>query len=317
MPIASNLSSGRITARYILGVVDGPDPDDEPDLIPASGTVKFVPKTPYLVNVTADPAPMIALPAEVVGILDGEGYLCTPDPADPSKPGSTRGVRLFATDDPDGGVTGWTWEATPRLITPAGITLAGAIPTTAFTLPSGATLDLATLTKVPSSPGVGTDQAITLIVDLERRLEAGEFGGGGGEPVPGKSAYELAVDNGFTGTLAEWLESLKGPAGSDSTKPGPAGKSAYQLAVDAGFSGTQAEWLESLKGADGKASTEAGPAGKSAYQIAVEAGFAGTQAQWLESLRGPAGPVAGAKVTASTTAPTNPAVGDVWLDISA
>ena len=26
----------------------------------------------------------------------------------------------------------------------------------------------------------------------------------------GTSAYEVAVDNGFTGTEAEWLESLKG-----------------------------------------------------------------------------------------------------------
>lgn len=31
----------------------------------------------------------------------------------------------------------------------------------------------------------------------------------------GKSAYELAVDNGFTGTLEEWLESLRGADGSN------------------------------------------------------------------------------------------------------
>jgi hypothetical protein len=31
----------------------------------------------------------------------------------------------------------------------------------------------------------------------------------------GKSAYELAVDNGYTGTLAEWLNSLKGSDGKD------------------------------------------------------------------------------------------------------
>ena len=30
------------------------------------------------------------------------------------------------------------------------------------------------------------------------------------EGIPGKSAYEIAVDNGFEGTEAEWLESLKG-----------------------------------------------------------------------------------------------------------
>ena len=278
MPIASNLSSGRITARYILGVVDGPDPDDEPDLIPAAGTVKFVPKVPYLVNVTADPAPMIALPAEVVGVLDSEGYLCTPSPTDPTKPG-TRGVRLFATDDPDGSVTGWTWEATPRLITPAGITLAGAIPTDAFALPSGATLDLATLTKVPSSSGVGTDQAITLIVDLERRLESGEFGGGAGEPVPGP-----------VGPVGP--EGPEGPAGP----VGPIGPKG-----DTGATGPKGDAGDpGAAGASGSAGVKGDKGDK---------GDTGAQ--------GPVGPVAGAKVTASTTAPANPAVGDVWLDTSA
>lgn len=29
----------------------------------------------------------------------------------------------------------------------------------------------------------------------------------------GKSAYELAVENGFVGTIEEWLESLEGPTG--------------------------------------------------------------------------------------------------------
>ncbi|ANK60020.1 glycoside hydrolase family 66 protein [Loigolactobacillus backii] len=37
-----------------------------------------------------------------------------------------------------------------------------------------------------------------------------------GQPgADGKSAYELAVANGFSGTEAEWLASLKGPAGKD------------------------------------------------------------------------------------------------------
>ena len=31
---------------------------------------------------------------------------------------------------------------------------------------------------------------------------------------PGKTAYEIAVENGFTGTEAEWLASLKGPTGN-------------------------------------------------------------------------------------------------------
>ncbi len=54
--------------------------------------------------------------------------------------------------------------------------------------------------------------------------------------VEGKSAYEIAVENGFTGTEQEWLASLV-----------TEGKSAYEIAVENGFTGTEQEWLDSLK----------------------------------------------------------------------
>lgn len=38
------------------------------------------------------------------------------------------------------------------------------------------------------------------------------LGGSGGTGTPGKSAYEIAVENGFEGTEQEWLESLAGEA---------------------------------------------------------------------------------------------------------
>lgn len=85
----------------------------------------------------------------------------------------------------------------------------------------------------------------------------------------GKSAYEIAVEHGFVGTEAEWLESLKGIDGKNGAdglpgkdgkngtdglpgRDGIDGKSAYIIAVEHGFSGTENEWLQSLKGADGK-----------------------------------------------------------------
>jgi hypothetical protein len=69
----------------------------------------------------------------------------------------------------------------------------------------------------------------------------------------GKSAYQLAVDNGYQGTESEWLLSLKGSDGSDGDKgnPGNDGKSAYDLAVTEGFKGAVDEWLASLNGKDG------------------------------------------------------------------
>lgn len=61
---------------------------------------------------------------------------------------------------------------------------------------------------------------------------------------PGKSAYELAVENGFEGSVTEWLESLKGESANR-------GYSAYEIAVQHGFVGTEIEWLQSLNGKDG------------------------------------------------------------------
>lgn len=63
----------------------------------------------------------------------------------------------------------------------------------------------------------------------------------------GKSAYEIAVANGYTGNEAQWLASLKGRDG----EPGRNGASAYDIAGgDLNFSSVS-EWLKSLKGEKG------------------------------------------------------------------
>ena len=94
----------------------------------------------------------------------------------------------------------------------------------------------------------------------------------------GKSAYQLALDNGYTGSLSEWLESLIGDNGQN-------GKSAYELAVEKGYKGSKEEWLDSLIGKPGIN----GQNGKSAYELAVENGFKGTLTDWLLSLTGQIG----------------------------
>ena len=48
--------------------------------------------------------------------------------------------------------------------------------------------------------------------NLQKAIDDGLIGGGG-SGTAGKSAYEIAVDNGFVGTETEWLESLKGAKG--------------------------------------------------------------------------------------------------------
>lgn len=54
----------------------------------------------------------------------------------------------------------------------------------------------------------------------------------------GKSAYQVALDEGYVGTASAWLATLHG-------------KNAYELAVDAGFVGDMAAYLAALHGGDG------------------------------------------------------------------
>lgn len=112
---------------------------------------------------------------------------------------------------------------------------------------------------------------------LEEWLESLK-GANGQDGADGKSAYELAVEKGYKGTLEEWLLSLNGTNGSN-------GKSAYELAVEKGYEGTLDQWLESLKGSNGSNGQD-GTDGKSAYELAVENGYSGTIEEWLESLNG-------------------------------
>ena len=63
----------------------------------------------------------------------------------------------------------------------------------------------------------------------------------------GKSAYEIAVANGYTGNETQWLASLKGRDG----ERGRDGLSAYKMADGDLLYGSEAEWLKSLKGAKG------------------------------------------------------------------
>ena len=110
------------------------------------------------------------------------------------------------------------------------------VPVTIHIRPSGfCAEDIA-----PATPDVYAQ----LLAEFEKMLAEVEGGANGKDGENGLSAYELAVQEGFTGTLAEWLASLKGKDG----KNGADGKSAYIIAVEHGFTGKETEWLESLKG---------------------------------------------------------------------
>lgn len=127
---------------------------------------------------------------------------------------------------------------------------------------SGADDELAALKKKAGVSASYAGDGASLTQKVRRREAAGVGLGGGGEGTPGLSAYEIAVNEGFVGTQAQWLASLKGATG--------------------------AQGLPGNDGADGAVGPQ-GPEGLSAYEVAVNNGFVGTESAWLDSLQGPAG----------------------------
>lgn len=100
-----------------------------------------------------------------------------------------------------------------------------------------------------------------------------------------KTAYEIAVVNGFVGTVTQWLTSLKGDKGD----VGLAGAKG-----DTGAQGPQG--VAGIQGIDGKDGIQ-GVDGKTAYQSALDGGFVGTEAEFNVALAAPKGINGGVFIT--------------------
>lgn len=109
----------------------------------------------------------------------------------------------------------------------------------------------------------------------------------------GKSAYQVAVQNGFIGTPQQWLNSLKGESGQDGVI-GQDGQDGITPHIDS----STKHWMigetdtgvvaEGQNGSDGQDGLN-GVDGKSAYQSYVETTNDSpikTEAQWIASLKG-------------------------------
>lgn len=125
-------------------------------------------------------------------------------------------------------------------------------------------------TPIPPTP----DLYAQLIAEIDKKIADVHDGKDGRD---GKSAYQIAVDNGYPGTEQAWLASLKGDKG-DTGEPGAAGeKGEPGEKGDTGAAGKD--------GTDGAAGRD-GVNGASAYEIAVQHGYGGSETAWLESLHG-------------------------------
>ena len=111
------------------------------------------------------------------------------------------------------------------------------------------------------SPKVKAEQmesgVVITIVDADGETSATLHNGANGEKgSDGKSAYQIAVEQGYQGSESDWLSSLKGDKGNTGAKGNPGqdgadGKSAYAIAVEHGYEDSEEKWLLSLKGEKG------------------------------------------------------------------
>ena len=111
------------------------------------------------------------------------------------------------------------------------------------------------------SPKVRAEQmesgVVITIVDADGETSAALHNGANG--TDGKSAYQIAVEQGYQGSESDWLSSLKGDKGDKGNtgakgnpgQDGANGKSAYAIAVEHGYEDSEEKWLLSLKGEKG------------------------------------------------------------------
>lgn len=110
-------------------------------------------------------------------------------------------------------------------------------------------------------------------------------------PDAGKSAYDIAVENGFVGTEAEWLASLKGDTGAPLNLLGSKNSTGELPMTDntAGDAWIVGEDMWAWDGSAWKKINSQGAPGKSAYQVWLDAGNTGTELDYLAAIKGDKG----------------------------
>lgn len=158
-----------VTGRYLRRVIDGPDEDRLPDVIPSSGEFTFTPKAPTFKDLSI---PATFQNAAQTGTLDTAGYLVDEQ--------GRQGVVLMSGNSPHISPQGWTWTVTAKVNGTQ----------TSFDLPAniepGTTVDLTIVSPASSSSGAvivvseasrvaaeaARDQALAAVNGLSQGLEA-------------------------------------------------------------------------------------------------------------------------------------------------
>lgn len=219
---------GTVTGRFLAIVADSPaDSDDEPDLAPVTGQVRF---TPSLAAGVAEGA--IVLPTPVTADLDSQGYVSL---------NGVRGVTLVATDSTGINPSNFTYAVSFIDLRYSGIPLT--YRSFSFNLPAGTAVDLS------EAAPVGTSNGVAIL-----RGEKGDPGPAGPRGLDGAASTVPgpAGPKGDTGPA--------GPAGADSTVPGPAGPKGDTGATGPAGAASTVPGPQGIQGVQGPKG-DTGPAG--------------------------------------------------------
>lgn len=141
MALPASVSTCRVDLRLIQAIGVPLD----------NATVTFEASVPYARVASATPPTVVSL-GKIVCNTDANGQLVSPD--------GSAGVYLVASDDPNLDPSGWTYTATisQKSIVPITVT---------FVAPSGGSIDLSSVVKVPASPGAELVQWQQAVADAQ------------------------------------------------------------------------------------------------------------------------------------------------------
>ena len=211
--VPEDISFGYVTDHVLLAVGDGDDADDYPDAIAAEGSVTFTPVNPNVAVHGGDAT--IAIQPITATVRESDGRLTYNGKA---------GVWLVVGDYKvrwalkGAKITDATIRVTADHTPENPLVLARQVeikPTPTMKLVVNEELYRRTEGLVEEAQGIVSDLSGTIESEIVRITSEGDY--------RGPSAYQVAVEEGFEGSQAEWLATLVGPEGAASTVPGPPG----------------------------------------------------------------------------------------------
>lgn len=118
--------------------------------------------------------------------------------------------------------------------------------------------DYAKKSDLPTMPDLSGYATVSILIDYAKKSDLPDFSKYAlKNELPITMAWQNITGKPDLATQDDLknIELKPGPAGKDG-QPGKDGKSAYQIAVDNGFVGSEAEWLQSLHGKDGATTSD-------------------------------------------------------------